>query len=69
MTEVVLQGPVEPSRLQVQTRTLPAPATSQALVRIEASGISLGADGPSRSTRLNPLIPRAGVKFLYESVE
>ena len=40
MTEIVLPGLVEPSGLQIRHRTLPVPAASQALVRIEASGIS-----------------------------
>ena len=39
-TEVVLPGVVEPAGLQVRTRTLPPPATGQALVAVSASGIS-----------------------------
>jgi NADPH:quinone reductase-like Zn-dependent oxidoreductase len=39
-TEVVLPGIVEPAGLQVRQRELPAPEAGQALVRIEASGIS-----------------------------
>jgi NADPH:quinone reductase-like Zn-dependent oxidoreductase len=39
-TEVVLPGIVEPAGLQLRTRELPDPATGQALVAVEASGIS-----------------------------
>src|SRR3954469_1784424 len=40
VTEVVLPGIVEPSGLQLRTRQLPPPAEGQALVTIEASGVS-----------------------------
>jgi NADPH:quinone reductase-like Zn-dependent oxidoreductase len=39
-TEVVLRGVGEPESLQVHTRDLPEPAPGQALVRVEASGVS-----------------------------
>ncbi len=39
-TEVVLPGIVEPAGLQVRTRELAAPAQGQALVQVEASGVS-----------------------------
>jgi NADPH:quinone reductase-like Zn-dependent oxidoreductase len=39
-TEVVLPGIVEPSGLQLRTRQLPPPAKGQALVTVEASGVS-----------------------------
>ncbi|MFJ1759147.1 medium chain dehydrogenase/reductase family protein [Amycolatopsis sp. NPDC088138] len=39
-TEIVLPGLVEPDGLQVTTRELPAPGPGQALLRVEASGIS-----------------------------
>ncbi|MFQ6330643.1 medium chain dehydrogenase/reductase family protein [Nocardia sp. CWNU-33] len=39
-TEIVLPGRVEPQGLLVTRRDLPAPAAGQALVRIEASGVS-----------------------------
>ncbi len=39
-TEVVLPGIVEPSGLQLRTRDLPAPAAGQALITLEASGVS-----------------------------
>lgn len=38
--EVVLPGPVEPAGLQVRERALPGPTAGQALVRVEASGVS-----------------------------
>ncbi|WP_425146935.1 medium chain dehydrogenase/reductase family protein [Deinococcus sp.] len=39
-TEIVLPGLVPPSGLLIQQRTLPAPGAGQALIRMEASGIS-----------------------------
>jgi NADPH2:quinone reductase len=39
-TEVVLPGKVEPSGLQVHTRELPAPTAGQAVLRMEATGVS-----------------------------
>ncbi|MFG1790508.1 medium chain dehydrogenase/reductase family protein [Nocardia sp. NPDC049149] len=38
--EIVLPGRVEPNGLQVTQRDLPAPGPRQALVRVEASGVS-----------------------------
>ena len=40
ITEIVLPGIGEPEALQVRTRELPPPGPSQALVRIEATGVS-----------------------------
>ncbi len=40
VTEVVLPGIVEPSGLLLRTRELPAPGPAQALVAVEASGVS-----------------------------
>ena len=39
-TEIVLPGTVEPEGLQVTTRELPEPRSDQAVVRIEATGVS-----------------------------
>jgi NADPH:quinone reductase-like Zn-dependent oxidoreductase len=39
-TEIVLPGIGEPETLQVQTRELPDPGPKQALVRVEATGVS-----------------------------
>jgi len=39
-TEVVLPGVVEPSGLEIRRRALPPPRKGQALVRVEASGVS-----------------------------
>jgi NADPH:quinone reductase-like Zn-dependent oxidoreductase len=39
-TEIVLPGLVEPAGLRVEHRELPRPAAGEALVRVEASGIS-----------------------------
>lgn len=48
ITEVVLPGLVEPTGLHLQQRTLPAPAAGQALVQVEASGISFAEQGMRR---------------------
>ena len=40
MTEIVLPGVVEPEGLQVRERPLPRPGPGQALVRVEATGVS-----------------------------
>src|SRR6516165_2371936 len=39
-TEIVLPGAVEPEGLQVRTRELPDPGARQAVVRVEATGVS-----------------------------
>jgi NADPH:quinone reductase-like Zn-dependent oxidoreductase len=39
-TEIVLPGAVEPEDLQVSTRELPEPEPDQAVVRVEATGVS-----------------------------
>jgi NADPH:quinone reductase-like Zn-dependent oxidoreductase len=39
-TEIVLPAAGEPETLQVRTRELPAPAAGQALIRVEATGVS-----------------------------
>lgn len=39
-TEIVLPGRVESSGLQVRTRELPAPAAGQAVLRMDATGVS-----------------------------
>jgi NADPH:quinone reductase-like Zn-dependent oxidoreductase len=40
LTEIVLPGVVDPEGLQVARRPLPTPAAGQALVRMEATGVS-----------------------------
>jgi NADPH:quinone reductase-like Zn-dependent oxidoreductase len=40
LTEIVLPGVVDPDGLQVARRPLPVPAAGQALVRMEATGVS-----------------------------
>ncbi|MGW4718697.1 medium chain dehydrogenase/reductase family protein [Nocardia sp. NPDC004260] len=40
VTEIVLPGKVEPSGLRVRQRELPPPGRGQALVRVEATGVS-----------------------------
>jgi NADPH:quinone reductase-like Zn-dependent oxidoreductase len=39
-TEIVLPGTVEPEGLQITTRELPDPGPNQAVVRVEATGVS-----------------------------
>src|SRR5258705_11180599 len=39
-TEIVLPGTVEPEGLQITTRELPDPRPNQAVVRMEATGVS-----------------------------
>ncbi|MER7579671.1 medium chain dehydrogenase/reductase family protein [Kitasatospora sp. NPDC097691] len=39
-TEIVLPGVVEPNGLEVRTRSLPAPAASQVVLRMDATGVS-----------------------------
>ena len=39
-TEIVLPGKVEPDSLQVHTRELPTPAAGQAVLRMDATGVS-----------------------------
>ena len=39
-TEIVLPGRVEPDGLQVRRRELPAPAGGQAVLRMDATGVS-----------------------------
>lgn len=40
VTEIVLPGKVEPSGLQVRRRNMPGPRAGQALIRVEATGVS-----------------------------
>jgi NADPH2:quinone reductase len=47
-TEVVLPGIVEPGGLRVRQRALPAPAAGQALIRVEATGVSFAEQGMRR---------------------
>ncbi len=47
-TEVVLPGIVEPTELQIRRRQLPPPESGQALVRVNATGISFAEQGMRR---------------------
>ncbi|MEP7090306.1 MAG: medium chain dehydrogenase/reductase family protein [Nocardioidaceae bacterium] len=47
-TEVVLPGLVEPDGLQVRERTIDEPGQGQALVRVEATGVSFAEKGMRR---------------------
>src|SRR3954470_17509404 len=48
MTEVVLPGIVEPEGLLLRSRPLPEPGPGQALIRVEASGVSFAEQGMRR---------------------
>ena len=48
-TEVVLPGLVEPAGLQIRQRRLAAPGANQALVEIEATGVSFAEQGMRRA--------------------
>ncbi len=47
-TEVVMPGLVEPDGLQIRQRTVPALTAGQALVRVEATGVSFAEQGMRR---------------------
>ncbi|MFF2378587.1 hypothetical protein ACFVUW_29795 [Streptomyces xiamenensis] len=49
-TEVVLPGPVEPAGFQLRRREIGPPAPGQALLRVEASGISFAEQQMRRGT-------------------
>jgi len=48
VTEIVLPGIVEPDGLLIRRRPMPSPAAGQALVRVEASGVSFAEQGMRR---------------------
>lgn len=48
VTEIVLPGIVEPDGLLVQRRELPNPTTGQALIKVEATGVSFAEQGMRR---------------------
>jgi len=48
VTEVVLPGIVDPDGLQFRKRTLPLPTAGQALVRVDATGLSFAEQGMRR---------------------
>jgi NADPH2:quinone reductase len=47
-TEVVLPGLVEPAGLQIRERSLAAPGANQALIKMEATGVSFAEQGMRR---------------------
>ena len=47
-TEIVLPGIVEPTELQIRRRQLPPPKAGQALVRVNATGVSFAEQGMRR---------------------
>ncbi len=55
-TEVLLPGLVEPSGLQLRTRTMPSPLSGEALVEMEATGISFAEQAMRRG--LYPMQPK-----------
>lgn len=48
VTEIVLPGIVEPDGLLIHRRPVPSPAAGQALVRVEATGVSFAEQGMRR---------------------
>src|SRR6478752_7610293 len=48
VTEVVLPGIVEPEGLQIRRRAVPVASTGQALIRVEATGVSFAEQGRRR---------------------
>jgi NADPH:quinone reductase-like Zn-dependent oxidoreductase len=66
VTEVVLPGVVPPSGLQIRRRELPAPAAGQALVEVEATGVSY-AEQSMRRNRY-PAQPRFPFVLGYDLV-
>ena len=53
-TEIVLPGTVEPEGLQITTRELPDPRPDQAVVRVEATGVSFAEQQMRRGKYYNP---------------
>ncbi|MFI9464847.1 medium chain dehydrogenase/reductase family protein [Streptomyces xiamenensis] len=60
-TEVVLPGPVEPAGFQLRRREIGPPAPGQALLRVEASGVSFAEQQMRRGTYFDqpayPFVP------------
>ena len=61
-TEIVLPAVVEPEELQVRTRALPEPGPQQAVVRVEATGVSFAEQQMRRGKYYDqppfPFVPR-----------
>src|SRR3954451_17224100 len=64
-TEIVLPGLVEPDGLRVEHREMPRPRAGEALVRVEASGISFAEQQMRRGKYYDqppfPFVPGYGV--------
>lgn len=71
-TEVVLPGRVDPDRLQITQRELPAPERGQALVRVEASGVSFAEQQMRRGKYFDqppfPFVPGYDMVGIVEAV-
>jgi NADPH:quinone reductase-like Zn-dependent oxidoreductase len=71
-TEIVLPGIGEPERLTVRTRELAAPGTGQAVVRVEATGISFAEQQMRRGKYYDqpafPFVPGYDLVGVVESV-
>ncbi|GAA2683584.1 MULTISPECIES: medium chain dehydrogenase/reductase family protein [Actinosynnema] len=71
-TEVVLPGPVEPDGVRTRVRELPAPGPGEALVRMEATGVSFAEQqmrlGRYYDQPLFPFVPGYDVVGVVEAV-
>jgi NADPH:quinone reductase-like Zn-dependent oxidoreductase len=72
LTEIVLPGEVAPDGLQVRTAPVPAPAAGQALIRMEATGVSFAEQQMRRGRYYDqppfPFVPGYDVVGIVESV-
>lgn len=71
-TEVVLPGVVEPDGLQVRTAAVPAPATGQVVIRMEATGVSFAEQQMRRGRYYDqppfPFVPGYDLVGIVETV-
>ena len=71
-TEIVLPGKVDPEGLLTQTRTLPAPAAGQVVVRMEATGVSFAEQQMRRGKYYDqpafPFVPGYDIVGVVEAV-
>jgi len=71
-TEIVLPGKVEPEGLETRSRTLPAPAEGEVLVRMEATGVSFAEQQMRRGKYYDqppfPFVPGYDVVGTVEAV-
>ncbi|HEY3683361.1 MAG TPA: medium chain dehydrogenase/reductase family protein [Streptosporangiaceae bacterium] len=72
LTEIVLPGEVAPDGLRVRTSPVPAPAAGQALIRMEATGVSFAEQQMRRGRYYDqpafPFVPGYDVVGIVEAV-